>query len=42
MDLYVARQPIFSRKKELYGYELLFREGISNYFPDIDGDIATS
>jgi len=38
----VARQPIFSRKKELYGYELLFREGISNYFPDIDGDIATS
>ena len=38
----MARQPIFSRKKELYGYELLFREGISNYFPDIDGDIATS
>ncbi len=42
MDLYVARQPIFNREKELYGYELLFREGISNYFPDIDGDIATS
>jgi c-di-GMP-related signal transduction protein len=42
MDIYVARQPIFNRKKKLYGYELLFRDGLSNVFPDIDGDVATS
>jgi c-di-GMP-related signal transduction protein len=24
------------------GYELLFREGMSNYFPNIDGNLATS
>jgi c-di-GMP-related signal transduction protein len=42
MDIYVARQPIFNRKKKLYGYELLFRDGLSNIFPDIDGHAATS
>ena len=42
MDIYVARQPIFNRKKKIYGYELLFRDGMSNAFPDIDGDAATS
>ena len=26
----------------MYGYELLFRGGTSNAFPDIDGDMATS
>ncbi|MBW1783172.1 MAG: HDOD domain-containing protein [Deltaproteobacteria bacterium] len=42
MDIYVARQPIFNRKRRIYGYELLFRDGISNAFPDIDGHAATS
>ena len=42
MDTYVARQPIFNRDKKIFGYELLFREGMSNLFPDIEGDIATS
>jgi len=42
MDVYVARQPIFNAEKELYGYELLFREGMANYFPDVDGSTATS
>ena len=42
MEVYVARQPIFNAEKELFGYELLFREGMSNYFPDIDGSTATS
>jgi len=42
MDIYVARQPIFTRKKNIFGYELLFRLGLENAFPDIDGDIATS
>ena len=38
----MARQPIFDKKKKIYGYELLFRGGMSNFFPDIDGDTATS
>jgi len=42
MDVFVARQPIFDREKILFGYELLFREGNSNVFPDIDGDTATT
>ena len=42
MEIYVARQPIFNKNKKLYGYELLFRDGLSNAFPDIDDDTATS
>ncbi len=42
MDVFVARQPIFDREKNLYAYELLFRTGITNCFPDIDGDTATT
>ncbi len=42
MNVYVARQPIFDRKKNIAAYELLFRDGMSNAFPDIDGDVATS
>jgi c-di-GMP-related signal transduction protein len=42
MDVFVARQPIFDRKKKLYAYELLFRSGMSNGFPGLDGNIATS
>jgi len=42
MDIYVARQPIFNKKKKIHGYELLFRDGVSNVFPDIDGHTATS
>ncbi|MBU0993885.1 MAG: HDOD domain-containing protein [Proteobacteria bacterium] len=42
MEVYVARQPILDFKKNLYAYELLFRDGLTNYFPDINGDEATS
>jgi EAL and modified HD-GYP domain-containing signal transduction protein len=42
MDVFVARQPIFNRKKKLFGYELLFRSGMNNAFPELDGDVATS
>jgi EAL and modified HD-GYP domain-containing signal transduction protein len=42
MYFYAARQPILDAKKNLYAYELLFRDSIDNVFPDIDGDIATS
>jgi c-di-GMP-related signal transduction protein len=42
MDIFVARQPVFTAKKKIFGYELLFRLGLENSFPDINGDIATS
>lgn len=42
MDIYIARQPIFTRTKEIHAYELLFRDGMENCFPGIDGDTATS
>ncbi len=42
MDVFVARQPIFQVNKKLFAYELLFRTGMSNAFPDIDGGTATS
>jgi c-di-GMP-related signal transduction protein len=42
MDIFVARQPIFTNKLKTFGYELLFRGGLDNIFPDIDGDTASS
>ncbi len=42
MYFYAARQPILDRNKVLFGYELLFRDGVENAFPNIDGDEATS
>ncbi len=42
MYFYAARQPILDVDKNLYAYELLFRDGVDNVFPDIDGDLATS
>jgi len=42
MYFYAARQPILDKNKNLYAYELLFRDSIDNVFPNIDGDAATS
>lgn len=42
MYFYAARQPILDQDKNLYAYELLFRDSINNVFPNIDGDEATS
>jgi len=42
MDVFIARQPIFNKNKKTFGYELLFRDGYKNSFPDIDGNTATS
>jgi len=42
MNFYAARQPILDKSKNLFAYELLFRDSIDNVFPDIDGDEATS
>lgn len=42
MEVYIARQPVFNTQKKIFGYELLFRNGIQNAFPNINGNIATS
>ncbi|MDW6003712.1 EAL and HDOD domain-containing protein [Vibrio mangrovi] len=39
---YIARQPILNQQKSLIGYELLFRDGPNNKFPDIEPNQATS
>ncbi|WP_414811594.1 hypothetical protein [Photobacterium iliopiscarium] len=41
MFSYVARQPIFNRRQQTIGHELLFRNGECNAFPAIDADEAT-
>lgn len=41
--IFVARQPIFRQNGKVYGYELLFRSGLDNFFDETqDGDTATS
>lgn len=42
MFAYVARQPIVDTSQQLYAYELLFRDGEKNSFPNISPDEATS
>lgn len=42
MDVFVARQPIFDRKQQVYGYELLYRMGTDNFYQGLDGDRATA
>ena len=42
MDVFVARQPIFNQRRKIFAYELLFRTGMANAFPGVDGDVATS
>lgn len=42
MDLIFARQPIFDHKNNVYGYELLYREGNNVTYSSNDGDSATS
>ncbi len=42
MAFFAARQPILRTDKSVYGYELLFRSGNENVFPDIDEEKATS
>lgn len=42
MDLFIARQPIFTSKQEVYAYELLFRSGAANVFPEIEPNHASA
>ncbi len=39
---FIARQPIFDSKENIYGYELLFRSGLENFFSCENPDHATS
>ncbi len=41
MFAFVARQPILDRNQEVYAYELLFRDGKANCYPDVERDEAT-
>ena len=43
MDVFVARQPIFNRDKEIIAYELLYRNSLKNFFdPSVSSSKATS
>lgn len=42
MYSFVARQPIFDRDLHTVAYELLFRSGLNNYFPNVPAEYATS
>ncbi|HLN33076.1 MAG TPA: HDOD domain-containing protein [Gemmataceae bacterium] len=42
VDRFIARQPIFDRRRDVFGYELLFRASPENFFPQGDGDLASS
>lgn len=37
----MARQPILSSNEEVFGYELLFRDGVEDYFQSPDSDAAS-
>ncbi len=38
---YIARQPVFDRQRAVFGYELLFRSGLDNYFKPQDSQLST-
>lgn len=42
MKVYTARQAIYNRKQNVVAYELLFRDGPENFFPNVETNSATS
>jgi len=42
LDIYVARQPIFDRNMNVYGYELLYRRSMNNFYEGIDDNKSTA
>lgn len=38
---FVARQPILTKDEKVFGYELLFRDGVENYFTAKDPEAAS-
>ena len=41
LSRYVARQPILAGNEQVFGYELLFRDGVADYFRSTDADAAS-
>jgi c-di-GMP-related signal transduction protein len=41
LSRYVARQPILNSSEQVFGYELLFRDGVEDYFRSTDADAAS-
>ena len=42
-NVFIARQPIFDRRKKVVAYELLFRTGFDNFYNNVyGGDYASS
>lgn len=41
MNAFIARQPIFDCNNNVFGYELLFRNGSQNFYNSLDGNAAT-
>lgn len=42
MDIYVARQPIFDRNMNVYGYELLYRRSKNNFYEGYNDEQSTA
>jgi EAL and modified HD-GYP domain-containing signal transduction protein len=42
MFAFIARQPILDRDKEVFAYELFFRDGKNNCYPDVERDEVTT
>src|SRR5438876_2389992 len=42
IEVFVARQPIFRRNREVYGYELLYRADTNNAFDGTEASVATA
>ena len=42
MDVYMARQPIFDRNMSVFGYELLYRKSMNNFYEGTDDNQATA
>lgn len=42
MSRYYARQTIVDKNQHLVAFELLFRDGLTNQFPNIEAEVATS
>ncbi|MFZ1941766.1 MAG: EAL and HDOD domain-containing protein [Terracidiphilus sp.] len=38
---FAARMPVLSASDKVFGYKLLFRNDFNNYFPSIEGDVAS-
>lgn len=42
MDVFIARQPIFDLKKDVYAYQLLYRSSFENIYTATDDDQSTA